>query len=58
MNKFKYILFPDNTYSITFKDSEGQNVSVEIKGTEIINQIKKMYALDKNLNLLDSDDEQ
>lgn len=52
-NKFKYVLFPDQTYIVEFEDFEGNPFKVEIPGTDIINRIRRQYALDKIVKDLD-----
>jgi hypothetical protein len=45
-SKFRYLIFPDNIYTIEL-DSNGANpVKLEMSGEELINKIKKQMLLD------------
>ena len=57
MSKFKYILFPDGTYSVTFEDFNGEPFTADVKGQEMIDALRKSYALDKFLEELDKPEE-
>jgi hypothetical protein len=53
MNKFKYLLFPEHTYILTFDDFGGKPFSVEVSGSEIMSRLRREYALEKALEDLD-----
>lgn len=53
MNKFKYVLMPEGTYLVTFDDYDGNPFTVEIRGEDIVSQLRRSYALDKFINDLD-----
>ena len=53
-SKFRYILFPDNVYRLTFQDYSGNDFTVEVLGEDILNQIRRNYALDNFLESLDN----
>jgi hypothetical protein len=46
MDKFKYILNPDNVYIIVFDGYRGEPVKAEIKGSEIIAKLRREYLLE------------
>lgn len=52
-NKFKYVLFPDQTYIVEFTDFEGNPFKAEIPGEQIISRLRKEYALKKFIKDLD-----
>ena len=54
-NEFKYLLFPDKTYVLTFQDYDGNDFSVDILGADILSQIRRGYALDNFIDKLDKD---
>lgn len=54
MNKFKYILMPEGNYLVTFDDYDGNPFTVEIKGQDIVDQLRRSYALDKFIDDLDN----
>lgn len=53
-NKFKYILFADQTYIVKFNDLDGNLYTIEIEGKEIIHKIRRQYILDKVLESIDN----
>lgn len=55
MSKFKYHIFPDRTYTITFSDFDGNPFSADVPGTEIIGQLRRGYALEKLIEDLDKE---
>ena len=57
MNKFKYLLSPENVYIVTLQDSEGNDFTAQIKGVDIITQLSSQYALGKFEYRLDKDDD-
>ena len=56
MGKFKHILFSDQPYLITFDDYDGNPFTVEVPGEEIVQALRRSYALDKFLEDLDKKD--
>jgi hypothetical protein len=46
MDKFKYILHPDNVYIVVFDGYRGEPVKAEIKGSEIISKLRREYLLE------------
>jgi len=46
-NKFKYVLFADQTYIVEFDDLDGNPVRVEVPGQHIVAKLRKEYLLDK-----------
>lgn len=46
MDKFKYILHPDNVYIVVFDGYRGEPVRAEIKGSEIIAKLRREYLLE------------
>lgn len=54
-NKFKYLLFPDQTYLVEFTDYDGKIFQVEIPGDEIVAKLRREYALDNFLEKLDKE---
>jgi hypothetical protein len=57
MNNFKYILFPDQTYIITFEGFDGKPFKAEVPGIEIVQALRRSYALDKFIEELDKESE-
>lgn len=57
MNKFKYLLSPENVYIVTLQDSEGNDFTAHIKGVDIITQLSSQHALGKFEYKLDKDDD-
>jgi hypothetical protein len=55
-NKFKYLLFPDKIYVLTFEGFDGKEFSVEVMGRDILSQIRRNYAIDNMLEDLDKPD--
>ena len=49
MSKFKFILFPEHTYILTFDDYDGKPFSVEVPGKDIVARLRREHALDKFL---------
>jgi hypothetical protein len=47
--EFKYFLLPNQIYKVEFEDLRGKPFTVEILGSEIIDQIRRTYVLDKFL---------
>tara|TARA_R110001606_G_scaffold284627_2_gene432881 strand:+ start:350 stop:517 length:168 start_codon:yes stop_codon:yes gene_type:complete len=48
-NKFRYILFPDNIYKVTLKDSENNPIEVEVPGRFILSQLQRTYDIDSKM---------
>ena len=46
-NKFKYVLFPDQTYIIEFEDVDRNIIKLNVPGEHIIERLRKEYLLDK-----------
>lgn len=55
MSKFKYILFPDKPYMITFEDFNGDPFTVEVPGEEIVAALRREYALERAMKYLDNE---
>jgi hypothetical protein len=55
MNKFKYTIFPDRTYLMTFDDFDGNPFTVDVPGEEIIGLLRTGYALGKMPEDLDKE---
>jgi hypothetical protein len=53
VNKFKYLLFPEHTYILTFDDFRGKPFSVEVSGGEILAKLRREYALERVLQDLE-----
>jgi hypothetical protein len=49
-NKIKYMIFPDRIYTLEFLDFDDNPFKVDIEGFEIINSLRKTYALEKFIN--------
>jgi hypothetical protein len=45
-SKFRYLLFPDNVYRLTFHDHSGNELIVDALGKDILDQVKSNYVLD------------
>lgn len=56
MDKFKYILSPDNVYILIFEGYRGEPVKAEIKGSDIIARLRRDYLLDDMLDNMDNDE--
>lgn len=46
MDKFKYLLNPDNLYIIVFEGYRGEPVSAEVRGSDIIAKLRREYLLE------------
>lgn len=46
MDKFKYILSPDNVYIILLEGWNGEQVKAELKGSTIIEHLRREYLLE------------
>jgi hypothetical protein len=46
-NKFRYILFSDQTYLVEIIDLNNKPLTIEISGQEIVDKLSKDYAIDK-----------
>lgn len=55
MGEFKYILFADRGYLITFNDYDGNPFTVEVPGEEIVQALRRSYALDRFIEDLDKE---
>ena len=55
MSKFKYVLFPDKPYMITFEDFDGNPFTVEVPGEEIVAALRREYALERAMKYLDNE---
>ena len=58
MNKFKYLLSPENVYVVALQDSEGNDFLAHIKGVDIVNLLSSQYALGKFSYKVDKDDDE
>lgn len=58
MDKFKYILSPDNVYIIVFDGYRGEPVTAEVRGSEIIAKLRREYLLEDLINNLEKDKEE
>ena len=56
MDKFKYILNPDNVYILVFEGYRGEPVKAEIKGSDIIARLRRDYLLDDMLDSMGNDE--
>jgi hypothetical protein len=56
MDKFKYILHPDNVYIIVFEGYRGEPVTAEIKGSEIISKLRREYLLEDLILNMENDE--
>lgn len=56
MDKFKYILNPDNVYILIFEGYRGEPVKAEIKGSDIIARLRRDYLLDDMLDSVGNDE--
>jgi hypothetical protein len=46
MDKFKYLLSPDNLYIVVFDGYRGEPVTAEIRGSDIIARLRREYLLE------------
>lgn len=46
-NKFKYVLFSDQTYIVEFEDFDGNIIRLDVPGEHIVGKLRKEYLLDK-----------
>ena len=56
MDKFKYILHPDNLYIIVFDGYRGEPVTAEVRGSEIIAKLRREYLLEDLMKQLDTEE--
>lgn len=56
MNNFKYILFPEQTYIISFEGSGGKTFTNEVYGKDIIEVLISSNALSESEQRLDKDE--
>ena len=56
-NKFRYLLFPENIYVINLEGPDGEELSVEILGIDILSRIQRDYSLQNNAEKLDKSDD-
>jgi len=54
MNKFKYLLSPENIYLVVFDESAGVPSGLEILGSDIISILQEKYLI--NNSTLDLED--
>ena len=47
MSKFKYVLFADQSYMVTFDNPDSDPITLEIPGRDIVKILQKEY-LDKD----------